>query len=54
VAGVNPLSIERLEAFPPVSKLDPEVYGPPESALKEEQILPHLFSMTVQQVPFTI
>ncbi|KAK9923762.1 hypothetical protein M0R45_032163 [Rubus argutus] len=49
VAGVNPLSIERLEAFPPVSKLDPEVYGPLESALKEEQILPHLFGMTVQQ-----
>ncbi|KAM5579577.1 linoleate 13S-lipoxygenase 3-1, chloroplastic [Rosa sericea] len=49
VAGVNPLSIERLESFPPVSKLDPEVYGPVESALKEEHILPHLYGMTVQQ-----
>ncbi|XP_068303074.1 linoleate 13S-lipoxygenase 3-1, chloroplastic-like [Pyrus communis] len=49
VAGVNPLSIERLKVFPPESKLDPEVYGPLESALKEEHITPYLYGMTVQQ-----
>ncbi|XP_048428484.1 linoleate 13S-lipoxygenase 3-1, chloroplastic-like [Pyrus x bretschneideri] len=49
VAGVNPLSIQRLKVFPPESKLDPEVYGPLESALKEEHILPNLYGMTVQQ-----
>lgn len=50
IAGVNPVSIERLQVFPPVSKLDPEIYGPQESALKEEHILGHLNGMTVQEV----
>lgn len=50
IAGVNPVTIERLQVFPPVSKLDPEIYGPQESALKEEHILGHLNGMTVQQV----
>lgn len=49
VAGVNPVNIELLTAFPPVSKLDPQVYGPPESALKEEHILPFLEGMSVQE-----
>ncbi|CAL0308683.1 unnamed protein product [Lupinus luteus] len=49
VAGVNPVSIEKLKVFPPVSKLDPEIYGPVESALREEHILGHLNGMTVQQ-----
>ncbi|KAF5466362.1 hypothetical protein F2P56_016293 [Juglans regia] len=49
IAGVNPVSIERLKVFPPVSKLDPEIYGPLESALKEEHILGYLNGMTVQQ-----
>ncbi|KAJ7951499.1 Lipoxygenase [Quillaja saponaria] len=49
VAGVNPVSIERMRVFPPVSKLDPEIYGPQASALKEEHILGHLNGMTVQQ-----
>lgn len=48
LAGVNPVSIERLQAFPPVSKLDPEIYGPLDSALKEEHIIGHLNGMTVQ------
>lgn len=51
IAGVNPVTIQRLEVFPPVSKLDPQIYGPQESALKEEHILGHLNGMTVQQVP---
>lgn len=50
IAGVNPVSIERLQAFPPVSKLDPEIYGPQDSALKEEHIIGGLNGMTVQQV----
>lgn len=49
IAGVNPVSIERLQVFPPVSKLDPEIYGPQESALKEEHILGYLNGMTVQE-----
>ncbi|XAR49883.1 Linoleate 13S-lipoxygenase [Bertholletia excelsa] len=49
VAGVNPVNIERLRSFPPVSKLDPEIYGPQESALREEHILGQLNGMTVQQ-----
>nr|GFC22363.1 linoleate 13S-lipoxygenase 3-1, chloroplastic-like [Tanacetum cinerariifolium] len=38
LAGVNPVSIEKLKVFPPVSQLDPEIYGPQESALKEEHV----------------
>lgn len=49
LAGVNPVSIEKLEAFPPVSRLDPEKYGPQESVLREEHIASHLNGMTVQQ-----
>ncbi|GJZ04854.1 lipoxygenase 1, chloroplastic [Tanacetum coccineum] len=49
LAGVNPISIEKLKVFPPVSQLDPEIYGPQESALKEEHILGYLNGMTVQQ-----
>lgn len=50
IAGINPVSIERMEVFPPVSKLDPELYGPQESALREEHILGQINGMTVQQV----
>ncbi|MED6130653.1 hypothetical protein PIB30_002767 [Stylosanthes scabra] len=49
LAGVNPLSIKRLQTFPPVSDLDPSMYGPQESALKEEHIISHLDGMSVQQ-----
>ncbi|GJZ53767.1 linoleate 13S-lipoxygenase 3-1, chloroplastic-like protein [Tanacetum coccineum] len=49
LAGVNPVSIEKLKVFPPVSQLDPEIYGPQESALKEEHILGYLNGMSVQQ-----
>ncbi|XP_022842625.1 linoleate 13S-lipoxygenase 3-1, chloroplastic-like [Olea europaea var. sylvestris] len=49
IAGVNPVNIERLQSFPPVCKLDPEIYGPQESALKEEHIVGHLNGMTVQE-----
>ncbi|RYR26284.1 lipoxygenase 3, chloroplastic-like isoform X1 [Arachis ipaensis] len=49
LAGVNPLSIKRLQTFPPVSDLDPSMYGPQESALKAEHIISHLDGMSVQQ-----
>ncbi|XP_010273845.1 PREDICTED: linoleate 13S-lipoxygenase 3-1, chloroplastic-like [Nelumbo nucifera] len=49
IAGINPVSIQRLEVFPPISKLDPEIYGPQESALTEEHIVGHLSGMSVQQ-----
>ncbi|KAI3745536.1 hypothetical protein L1987_58650 [Smallanthus sonchifolius] len=49
LAGMNPVSIEKLKVYPPVSKLDPTVYGPLESALKEEHIICHLNGMSVQQ-----
>jgi Lipoxygenase len=38
------------QVFPPVSKLDPDVYGPPESAIKEEHIIGQLNGMSIQQV----
>ncbi|RYR18588.1 hypothetical protein Ahy_B03g063213 isoform A [Arachis hypogaea] len=44
LAGLNPLSIERLKVFPPVSKLDPC-----KSALKEEHIIDHIDGMSIQQ-----
>ncbi|XP_031493152.1 linoleate 13S-lipoxygenase 3-1, chloroplastic-like [Nymphaea colorata] len=49
LAGVNPVGIEKLNVFPPVSKLDPEVYGPPESAIREEHVIGQLDGMSVQQ-----
>ncbi|XP_078444696.1 lipoxygenase 3 [Wolffia australiana] len=49
IAGINPVGIERLTVFPPVSKLDPSVYGPSESAIKEEHLLGHLEGMSIQQ-----
>lgn len=50
LAGVNPASIERMQSFPPVSKLDPNTFGPVESSLKEEHIVGYLDGMSVQQV----
>ncbi|RVX16942.1 Linoleate 13S-lipoxygenase 3-1, chloroplastic [Vitis vinifera] len=49
IAGINPVNIEKLKVFPPVSNLDPEVHGPQESALKEEHIVGHLNGMTIEQ-----
>ncbi|URE37738.1 hypothetical protein MUK42_07613 [Musa troglodytarum] len=50
LAGVNPYAIELIKEFPLVSKLDPEVYGPPESAITEEKIEEEIKGvMTVQE-----
>ncbi|KAJ3679572.1 hypothetical protein LUZ60_017583 [Juncus effusus] len=50
LAGINPVNIERIQEFPIKSKLDLAIYGPPESAIKEEHIRGHLNGMSVQQV----
>ncbi|XP_054777140.1 lipoxygenase 3, chloroplastic-like isoform X2 [Prosopis cineraria] len=49
LAGINPLSIKKLETFPPKSDLDPSLCGSQESALKEEHILPFLHGMSVKE-----
>ncbi|KAK3152395.1 hypothetical protein QOZ80_2BG0158310 [Eleusine coracana subsp. coracana] len=38
IAGLNPVCIQLLTEFPIMSKLDPAVYGPPESAITKELI----------------
>ncbi|KAI8025135.1 hypothetical protein LOK49_LG02G02696 [Camellia lanceoleosa] len=38
LAGVNPVNIQLLREFPILSKLDPAVYGPPESAITKDLI----------------
>ncbi|PKA52331.1 putative lipoxygenase 6 [Apostasia shenzhenica] len=49
VAGINPVNIERVQVFPPVSKLDPKIYGNPESAITEDHIAGHLNGISVQK-----
>ncbi|KAF2286521.1 hypothetical protein GH714_017502 [Hevea brasiliensis] len=49
LAGVNPVNIEILKEFPILSKLDPAVYGPPESALTKELIEHELNGMSVEK-----
>ncbi|KAJ0953122.1 putative linoleate 13S-lipoxygenase [Helianthus annuus] len=36
LAGLNPCSIQLVTEWPLMSKLDPEIYGPPESAITKE------------------
>ncbi|XP_011041545.1 PREDICTED: lipoxygenase 6, chloroplastic-like [Populus euphratica] len=49
LAGVNPVNIEILKEFPILSKLDPAVYGPPESALTKKLIEQELDGMSVEK-----
>ncbi|CAL1354896.1 unnamed protein product [Linum trigynum] len=49
LAGVNPVIIELLREFPIVSKLDPEIYGPPESSLTKEVLEEDLHEMSLEQ-----
>ncbi|KAL2903617.1 Lipoxygenase 6 chloroplastic [Bienertia sinuspersici] len=49
LAGVNPVSIELLKEFPLSSKLDPAVYGTPESALTKEVLEKELGGMSVEE-----
>ncbi|PON52462.1 Lipoxygenase [Parasponia andersonii] len=50
LAGVNPVNIELLREFPILSKLDPALYGPPESAITKELIEQELGGMSVEKV----
>ncbi|CAL8993828.1 unnamed protein product [Prunus brigantina] len=49
LAGVNPVNIEILKEFPIISKLDPAVYGPPESAITKELIEQELNGISVEK-----
>ncbi|KAJ7565817.1 hypothetical protein O6H91_02G076400 [Diphasiastrum complanatum] len=49
LAGLNPMVIERLEVFPPKSKLNPGIYGTHTSALTASHIKGQLEGLTVEQ-----
>lgn len=49
LAGVNPVNIELLREFPIVSKLDPAVYGPPDSAITKDLIEQELNGPSVEE-----
>ncbi|XP_023545235.1 linoleate 9S-lipoxygenase 6-like [Cucurbita pepo subsp. pepo] len=49
LAGVNPICISRLQQFPPVSKLDPSVYGNQNSTISEENIKYGLNGLSVNE-----
>ncbi|KAM3356251.1 putative linoleate 9S-lipoxygenase 5 [Capsicum galapagoense] len=47
LAGVNPLIIQRMQEFPPTSKLNPEVYGNQTSKITREHIETYMDGLTV-------
>nr|XP_010930109.1 lipoxygenase 6, chloroplastic isoform X1 [Elaeis guineensis]XP_010930110.1 lipoxygenase 6, chloroplastic isoform X1 [Elaeis guineensis] len=49
LAGVNPVDIQRLREFPILSKLDPAVYGSPESAITKECLEHELNGMSLEE-----
>ncbi|KAJ3672963.1 hypothetical protein LUZ60_006337 [Juncus effusus] len=49
LAGVNPMVIRRLEEFPPLSKLDPRIYGNQTSTIKPAQIEMNMERFTVEE-----
>ncbi|KAF5199345.1 Lipoxygenase [Thalictrum thalictroides] len=49
LAGLNPVSIARLQEFPPTSKLDPKLYGNQTSSITTKHIEKHLEGLTVEQ-----
>lgn len=49
LAGVNPVNIELLTEFPIVSKLDPAIYGPPESIITKDLLESQLLGMSIEE-----
>ncbi|KAJ4945389.1 hypothetical protein NE237_014222 [Protea cynaroides] len=49
LAGVNPVCIRCLEEFPPINKLDPNVYGNQNSSITKDHIEEKLNGLTVQK-----
>ncbi|KAF6167481.1 hypothetical protein GIB67_031682, partial [Kingdonia uniflora] len=49
LAGVNQVNIEKLKEFPILSKLDPALYGPPESLITKELIVHELEQTNVEE-----
>ncbi|KAK1376395.1 hypothetical protein POM88_032588 [Heracleum sosnowskyi] len=51
LAGINPLSIQLVKEWPLKSKLDPAIYGPPESAITTDVVeMVMLGRITVEQI----
>ncbi|KAJ0954176.1 putative linoleate 9S-lipoxygenase [Helianthus annuus] len=49
VAGVNPVSIQLLKVFPPISKLDVELYGNQNSSIRSHHIQEQLEGLEVNE-----
>ncbi|BAT94053.1 hypothetical protein VIGAN_08062000 [Vigna angularis var. angularis] len=49
LAGVNPVIIQRLQDFPPVSKLDPNAYGDQTSSIRATDIENSLDGLTINE-----
>ncbi|XP_047315351.1 probable linoleate 9S-lipoxygenase 5 isoform X2 [Impatiens glandulifera] len=49
LAGVNPVCIRRLLEFPPVSNLDPEVYGNQNSSMSRNEIESRMKGLTIDE-----
>eukprot|EP00253_Pinus_taeda_P031141 PITA_31141 len=49
LAGEDPVVIQRLQSFPPTSKLDREIYGPQISSITASHIQKNLDGLTVEQ-----
>eukprot|EP01018_Ginkgo_biloba_P032635 Gb_15016 [translate_table: standard] len=49
LSGVNPVVIQRLQAFPPRSKLDPNMYGPQISSITDTHLERNMDGLTVHQ-----